>query len=109
MTVNVEKRTIEGTESPLVRHLMKHQHYCQVLIDICSGKNFLIHEHSKILMLIEMCIKLELDLIQHLQLMINENNHPTTNFLLRKYKTEEKTHYNMLNQLIERVFRDKPK
>lgn len=107
MAVYVAKRTIEDAESPLVRHLMKHQRYCQVLIDICSGKKFRIHEHRKILMLIEMCIKLELDLIQHLQLMINENNCPTTNLLLHKYKTEEKTHYNMLNQLIERVFKDK--
>lgn len=107
MTVYLTKRTIEDAESPLVRHLMKHQRYCQVLIDICSGKNFLIHEHRKILMLIEMCIKLELDLIQHLQLMINKNNHPASNVLLREYKTEEKTHYNMLNQLIERVFKDK--
>jgi len=62
MAVYVAKKTIESAESPLVRHLMKHQRYCQVLIDICSGKNFLIHEHRKILMLIEMCIKLELEI-----------------------------------------------
>ncbi|MFX0194887.1 MAG: hypothetical protein ACFFCW_02100 [Candidatus Hodarchaeota archaeon] len=109
MAANLVTRTIEDAESPLVRHLMKHQRYCQVLIDICSEKNFLIYEHRKILMLIEMCIKLELDLIQHLQLMINKNNCLATNFLLHKYKTEEKTHYNLFNQLIERVFRDEPK
>lgn len=108
MAVNLATRTIEDAESPLVRHLMKHQRYCQVLIDICSEKNFLINEHRKILLLIEMSIKLELDLIQHLQLMINENNCPATNLLTHKYKAEEKTHYNLFRQLIERMFRDKP-
>lgn len=104
----MHEKIIEDTESPLVHHLVKHQRYCQILIDICSGKDFLAQERSTLLKLIEMCIKLEVDLIQHLQLMIDDNDSPSANFLLQEYEKEEEMHYIMLKQLLERIFRAKP-
>ena len=107
-TTSLRNKMMEDAERLLVRHLTKHQSYCQILIDICSEKNLHVRDRNKLLKLIEMGIKLEVDLIQHLQLMINENDALTANILLHEYETEEKMHYDTLQQLLEQMLHDNP-
>jgi len=111
--VHLAKKIVEGTKNPLVRHLvagiildsLKHQSYCQILVDICTGKDFLEPKSAKILKLIEIHMKQAEDMSLHLQQLIPEIDHPVINLFLREYERDELRHHNLLKQVLERMYR----
>lgn len=90
--VRLAKKLVGGTKNPIVRHFvigivfdsLKHQNYCQILIDICTGKDFLEHESAKIIKLIEIHMKQAEGMSLHLQQLIPEIEHLKRCFITRK-------------------------
>ena len=106
--IELGQKIVKASDSPLVRNLMnticmdsmKHQLYCQVMIDIFSGTNLLKRERGDMVDLMEEHIKLEEEMLKHLKKVIKETDHPFVKSLFREYENDEKRHHKLLQKLM---------